>query len=103
MAITDNHEDHIARVHQNIYRDARTVTSTSNTFTPLGAENKDGTDDDLPKLLVIGAQKAGTTYLRHLLASHPDLRTVCDSDGDPGEAHFFDNNLRRPLREMLWR
>jgi len=50
-----------------------------------------------PELLVLGAQKAGTTTLFDALMAHPD---VCDAkveDGDKGfykkEVHFFDRNM----------
>jgi len=47
----------------------------------------------LPPLVVIGFQKAGTTYLRSLLASHPELRTTCGRSkygNEPSEVHYFD-------------
>lgn len=39
----------------------------------------------LPDFLVIGAQKAGTTWLRELLRTHPDVFMP------PKELHFFDH------------
>ena len=73
------------------------------------------TELGLPQLVVIGFQKAGTTFLRYLLASHPEIRTKCtkmaegcisasDCNGragcqickvaeGPQEAHFFDWNF----------
>ena len=53
-------------------------------------------DDDtseLPSLIVIGFQKAGTTYLRYLLSAHPELRTTCTRhqyQNEPSEVHYFD-------------
>lgn len=47
----------------------------------------------LPNFLVIGAQKAGTTWLLHTLRRHPDVFMP------PKEIHFFDKdeNYRRGL------
>jgi len=47
----------------------------------------------LPPLVVIGFQKAGTTYLRQLLSAHPELRTTCGRSkygSEPSEVHYFD-------------
>ena len=74
----------------------------------------------LPQLMVIGFQKAGTTFLRYLLAMHPEIRTKCTSlmqgcddvsDPDvaaskgciPGahEAHFFDFHFGGKTAESL--
>jgi hypothetical protein len=41
-------------------------------------------DDRLPDFLIIGAQKAATTWLRDRLMAHPDIFTP------PREVHFFD-------------
>jgi len=49
----------------------------------------------LPDFLIIGAQKAGTTWLRALLRQHPDVYM-------PGrEIHFF-NNKRNYRRGVDW-
>jgi hypothetical protein len=45
-----------------------------------------------PTFFLIGAQKAGTTQLSHLLAAHPD---ICVST--PKEPHFFTSNWNRGL------
>jgi sulfotransferase family protein len=37
----------------------------------------------LPTFIVVGAQRAGTTYLAQLLSSHPDVYMA------PGETHYF--------------
>lgn len=42
----------------------------------------------LPDFVVLGTQKAGTTYLYHLLTHHPHVETVASK-----ELHFFDNNF----------
>ncbi len=60
----------------------------------------EGADDSLPRLVVIGFQKAGTTYLRYLLAAHPQLRTTCTRKqfkNEPSECHFFDRLSRQEL------
>ncbi len=45
----------------------------------------------LPSLFIIGAQKAGTTYLRWLLVQHPALESGDGLHGEKrGEPHFFD-------------
>ncbi len=44
----------------------------------------------LPDFLVIGAMRAGTTSLFHLLAQHPQVRL-----GVTKEVHFFDLNFER--------
>lgn len=45
----------------------------------------------LPSLFIIGAQKAGTTYLRWLLVQHPALESGDGLHGETrGEPHFFD-------------
>jgi hypothetical protein len=45
----------------------------------------------LPYFSVIGAQKAGTTYLRWLLVQHPNLESGDGLHGETrGEPHFFD-------------
>ena len=54
-----------------------------------------GTDDcvgcsGLPDFVIIGSQKAGTTFLRTALASHPRLLTSRDGEGLSQEVHFFD-------------
>ena len=54
-----------------------------------------GTDEcvgcsGLPDFVIIGSQKAGTTFLRTALASHPQLLTSRDSEGLSQEVHFFD-------------
>ena len=44
----------------------------------------------LPLFLVIGAQKAGTTFYRHLLNLHPALQSSRGMEGNPGgETHFI--------------
>ena len=45
----------------------------------------------LPDYLVIGAQRAGTTFLHLMLASHP-----CVVPPATKEVHWFDLNFRRP-------
>lgn len=50
----------------------------------------------LPLFLIIGEQKAGTTFLRMLLDQHPRLRAGMGLYGKPaGETHYFDIALRR--------
>lgn len=48
----------------------------------------------LPHFLIVGAQKAGTTWLLHMLRQHPGIFMP------PGELHFFNKreNYRRGLR-----
>ena len=41
-----------------------------------------------PDFLIIGAQKAGTSWLAHNLAQHPDIHLPAD------ELHFFDKSAR---------
>merc|ERR1711865_382494 len=48
---------------------------------------------DLPSFMLIGFMKAGTTYLRGLLDSHPELRTKSDMGGYSTETHFFDSQF----------
>ncbi|MEL6890814.1 MAG: sulfotransferase domain-containing protein [Actinomycetota bacterium] len=45
-----------------------------------------------PSLIIVGAQKAGTTYLFHQLALHPDVATPLTK-----ELHFFDDRYDRGL------
>ena len=61
----------------------------------------------LPDLIIIGAQKGGTTSLAHYLGQHPQIIRPFRK-----EVHFFDNNLARgerwyrahlPLRSALGR
>jgi len=50
----------------------------------------------LPLFLIIGEQKAGTTFLRMLLNQHPRLRAGMGLYGRPaGETHYFDHAMRR--------
>lgn len=51
----------------------------------------------LPNLIVIGAQKCGTTSLHHYLDLHPEIAIACGVDSD--EVHFFswDGRWRRGL------
>lgn len=46
----------------------------------------------VPSLIIVGAQKAGTTYLFHQLAQHPNVATPLTK-----ELHFFDDNYSRGL------
>jgi hypothetical protein len=58
----------------------------------------------LPNLVVIGFQKAGTTYLRYLLASHPEMRTTCtrkEFKNEPSEVHFFDRLSQAKVQEHV--
>jgi len=48
---------------------------------------------DLPSFMLIGFMKAGTTYLRGLLDSHPELSTKSDMGGYSTETHFFDSQF----------
>lgn len=48
-------------------------------------------DGRLPNVLLIGAQKAGTTALHQLLSGHPDVFASADK-----EPHFFSHNHGRP-------
>lgn len=52
------------------------------------------TDLSLPNFLVIGAQKAGTTWLSAMLTQHPDIGVALNK-----EVHFFDHpeNFRRGI------
>ena len=60
----------------------------------LPEDNRTATKNTgLPPLVVIGFQKAGTTYLRYLLSAHPELRTTCGRSkfgNEPSEVHYFD-------------
>ena len=49
-------------------------------------------DRALPALVVLGAQKAGTTSFYHYLSQHPETVTPSRK-----EVHYFDNNYRRGL------
>ena len=54
----------------------------------------------LPSLLVLGAQRAGTTSLFELLQAHPDFGAPRSAYGFihwPKELHFFDENFDRGL------
>jgi sulfotransferase family protein len=54
----------------------------------------------LPSVLIIGAQRAGTTSLFELLRDHPDFcapRSAYGSIQWPKELHFFDENFDRGL------
>jgi len=57
-----------------------------------GASGKEGGSvTHLPFFSIIGAQKAGTTYLRWLLVQHPLLESGDGLHGEArGEPHFFD-------------
>lgn len=46
----------------------------------------------LPDFLCLGAQRAGTTTLHHLLANHPDIHVPADK-----ELHYFTLHADRPL------
>jgi hypothetical protein len=46
-----------------------------------------------PKFLIIGAQKAGTTFLHSLLVQHPSVIAPMQK-----EVHYFDLNFERPLQ-----
>lgn len=46
-------------------------------------------DNTLPKFLIIGAQKSGTTAFYGLLRQHPQIVNK------PGEVHFFDFNFHK--------
>lgn len=49
----------------------------------------------LPLFLILGEQKAGTTFLRMLLDQHPRLRAGLGLYGRPaGETHYFDKAMR---------
>lgn len=45
-----------------------------------------------PSLIIVGAQKAGTTFLFHQLAQHPNVATPLTK-----ELHFFDDNYASGL------
>lgn len=45
---------------------------------------------NFPDFIIIGAQKAGTSFLHHYLSQHPDLQ-----GSDPKEIHFFDKKINQ--------
>ncbi|MFN2384827.1 MAG: sulfotransferase [Thermoanaerobaculia bacterium] len=52
----------------------------------------------LPDFLIIGAQKAGTTWLKRNLDFHPDIfMPTRHGTSDPTEVRYFDQNFYRPL------
>ena len=64
----------------------------------VGARSEPGklVGTSLPLFLIIGEQKAGTTFLRMLLDQHPRLRAGMGLYGKPaGETHYFDHAMRR--------
>ncbi len=50
-----------------------------------------------PGFMIIGAQKAGTTTLHHLLDKHPRL-----SGSFPKEVHYFSKYINYPGRDLHW-
>ncbi|WP_226561900.1 sulfotransferase family protein [Salipiger thiooxidans] len=57
-----------------------------------------GQRGDLPTLLIVGAQKAGTTTLHRLLAMHPKIK-----EGLFKESHFFDKSDQYRRGENYYR
>lgn len=58
----------------------------------------------LPDFLVIGAAKAGTSFLFELLAEHPEVKVKRNPDADPAvdkEKHYFDTP-RYQRRSLRW-
>ena len=58
----------------------------------------------LPDFLIIGAAKAGTSFLFELLTGHPGIKIKRDSDADPArdkEKHYFDTP-RYQRRSLRW-
>ena len=54
-----------------------------------------------PSFLVIGAQKAGTTWLYEMLRLHPQVGLPHQASGPFKEVHFWDNPRRR-ARGLQW-
>lgn len=52
-----------------------------------------GKPGGLPQLVILGAQKSGTTTLHFMLDQHPDLASA-----ERKEVHFFDENYFRGMR-----
>lgn len=67
--------------------------SSSRGFVPIAGRGLRGGPARamLPNFLIIGAQKAGTTWLAALLRQHPEVFLA------PGEVHFFDKAERYRL------
>ncbi|MFM8304355.1 MAG: sulfotransferase domain-containing protein [Actinomycetota bacterium] len=63
----------------------------------LGAARVDPRRRALPELVVIGAQKAGTSSLYGQLAAHPSVLPALRK-----EVHFFDRPPRSPERYRAW-
>ena len=58
----------------------------------------------LPDFLIIGAAKAGTSFLFELLTGHPEIKVKRDADADPAmdkEKHYFDTP-RYQRRSLRW-
>jgi hypothetical protein len=50
----------------------------------------------LPDFIIIGAQKAGTSFLHHYLSQHPDLQ-----GSEPKEIHYFDKKIHQGY-DLSW-
>ena len=59
---------------------------------------RSGTDAPRPGLFLMGAMKSGTTYLRRLLASHPDI-FMCEPD-EP--SYFVDPRQLKVIWRDMW-
>lgn len=77
------HRHQIGRARAEVFRLERELLAAER-----GRAEDEPVTGALPDFVVLGAQKAGTTYLYHLLVQHPHIEPAASK-----ELHFFDNNF----------
>jgi Sulfotransferase domain len=90
----------IERQRQTLARKEREITDLKMRLSTLGNGSKslpetkvpEARSGALPDFLIIGAQKAGTTYLYHLLTQHPFINAATAK-----EVHYFDVNFSKGI------
>ena len=77
------HRHQISRARAEVFRLERELLAAER-----GRAEDEPVTGALPDFVVLGAQKAGTTYLYNLLVQHPHIEPAASK-----ELHFFDNNF----------